>query len=50
MSASASQHVHRPYLQVQEWLGNPLDTLEWGWECSPGGGLRPITTTLPIVP
>ncbi|CAG9817741.1 unnamed protein product [Phaedon cochleariae] len=31
------------YLQVQEWLGNPLPPTDWGFEKHEEGHLRPVT-------
>ena len=30
-SAAAKQHILRTYLQVQQWIGNELETTDWGW-------------------
>ena len=31
-SDAARFHSHRVYHQVQAWLGNNMDAVEWGWE------------------
>jgi hypothetical protein len=31
-SASTQQHLFRVYYQVQVWLGNKLDSEDWGWK------------------
>ena len=30
-SVAAKQHSYRAYHQVQQWLGNDLSPIEWGW-------------------
>ena len=48
-SAAAKYHSLRVYLQVQEWKGNKLNQLEWGWE-KREGRLMPVHTDLPPAP
>ncbi|CAG9820194.1 unnamed protein product [Phaedon cochleariae] len=42
-SSSSREHSLRVYLQVQEWLGNPLPPTDWGFEKDEEGHLRPVT-------
>lgn len=30
-SAAAKEHLYRVYFQIQKWLGNELNPIEWGW-------------------
>lgn len=46
---AANQHSRRVYYQVQLWLGNSLDPLEWGWRETPRG-LQAIPTTNKAAP
>ena len=48
-SAAARQHSFRTYHQVQEWLNEKKNPLEWGWK-KIGEHLRPITTARPAAP
>lgn len=48
-SAAARQHSFRVYLQTQQWRGNELDALKWGWKHM-NGKLAPHLTTLPAAP
>lgn len=48
-SAAAKYHSFRVYLQVQDWAGNVLEPLEWGWKAV-GDFLMPCTTDLPPAP
>ena len=41
---AARQHCFRVYMQVQMWLGNQMNPLNWGWQASKFG-LAPIPTT-----
>lgn len=43
------QHCFRTYLQVQMWLGNEIDPLNWGWQAT-RHGLVPITTLKDAAP
>ena len=45
----AAQHSFRVYHQVQSWLGNEKDPLQWGWKLK-FGKLWPITMTQPAAP
>ncbi|CAG9820610.1 unnamed protein product [Phaedon cochleariae] len=47
---AAQQHPFRVYLQVQQWLDNPLPPTEWGWNRGEDGLLIPVTTRDPIAP
>ena len=49
-SDAASLHSMRVYHQVQHWLGNELDSCEWGWYASNENLLLPIKATLPPGP
>ena len=48
-SAAARQHSFRTYHQVQQWLNEKKNPLEWGWK-KIGEHLRPITTARPAAP
>ena len=48
-SSAARQHLLRVYHQVQQWLGNELDPLKWGWKFE-HGKLIPNPTDLPPAP
>ena len=48
-SSVAGYHSLRVYHQIQEWLGNHLDPLEYGWKVS-DDKITPITTDLPVAP
>ena len=43
-SAAAEQHSLRTYFQVQTWMDNDLNPLDWGWE-KKNGQYMPIMTT-----
>ncbi|GBL75929.1 hypothetical protein AVEN_234261-1 [Araneus ventricosus] len=45
-SAAFPQHSLRVYLQVQQWLRNSLDPIEWGWLMK-DGILNTVPSTLP---
>ena len=47
--ASANYHVQRVYHQVQTWLGNSLDPVEWGWKYN-DGKLIPCMTDMTPAP
>lgn len=38
------------YLQIQQWLDNPLPPTEWGWNRGEDGSLTPVTTKDPVAP
>lgn len=46
---SAEQHFYRTYYQVQLWMGNDLDPLQWGWK-NTVNGLFPVETTKEPLP
>ena len=46
-SSAAAYHSLRVYHQLQEWLGNKLEPLEYGWSIR-NSTLTPTTTDLPI--
>ena len=48
-SAAARKHSFRTYHQVQQWLNEKKNPLEWGWK-KIGEHLRPITTARPAAP
>lgn len=48
-SAASMQHSFRAYHQVQQWLNEKTNPLEWGWK-KIGEHLRPITTVRPAAP
>ena len=48
-SDAARQHSFRTYHQVQQWLNEKKNPLNWGWK-KIGDYLRPITTTRPAAP
>lgn len=48
-SDSAKYHCMRVYCQVQQWLQNSLNPLEWGWK-SDCGELRPIAMDSEVAP
>src|ERR1700761_7690569 len=48
-SAAAAQHSFRVYHQVQKWLGNDLDSCQWGWSLV-GNSVQPTPTTLSPAP
>lgn len=48
-SAASRQHSFRTYHQVQQWLSEKKNPLEWGWK-KIGEHLRPVTTTHPAAP
>ena len=48
-SNAAVQHSYRVNHQVQIWLGNEKDPLEWGWYLK-FGQLWPLTMTQPVTP
>ena len=43
-SSAAAYHSLRVYHQIQEWLGNNLEPLEYGWEIR-NSMLTPTTQT-----
>ena len=45
-SAARRYHAYRAYSAVQEWLGNSLQAIDWGWECN-DDMLIPIYTDRP---
>lgn len=47
--AALRQHFLRVYYQVQEWIGNKLNRLEWGW-ISKNSMLVPNTGVLEVAP
>lgn len=47
--AASRQHFYRVYYQVQEWIGNKLNPLEWGW-ISKNNTLVPNTGVLEVAP
>jgi hypothetical protein len=47
--AAARFHSFRVYLQVQTWIGNELNPVEWGW-CLKGNKLIPVKTDLAAAP
>ena len=48
-SSAAGYHSLRVYHQIQEWLGNNLDPLQYGWKISEDR-ITPVTTDLPLAP
>lgn len=42
--SAAHQHLNRTYFQIQKWLGQDLNPLDWGWKLK-NESLEPITTT-----
>ncbi|KAG1710436.1 Cysteine-rich hydrophobic domain-containing protein 2 [Nymphon striatum] len=48
-SAAAKKHLYRTYHTVQEWMGNTLPPIEWGWR-SHDGTLAPVETDRPVAP
>ncbi|KAG1696477.1 Proprotein convertase subtilisin/kexin type 7 [Nymphon striatum] len=48
-SAAAKKHSYRTYRTVQEWMGNTLPPIEWGWR-SHDGTLAPVETDRPVAP
>ncbi|KAG1680453.1 Angiotensin-converting enzyme [Nymphon striatum] len=48
-SAAAKKHSYRNYHTVQEWMGNTLPPIEWGWR-SHDGTLAPVETDRPVAP
>lgn len=48
-SGASRQHSFRTYHQVQQWLNEDKDPLEWGWK-KIGDHLTPITTARPAAP
>ena len=46
---ASTQHSFRVYLQVQSWLGNIKDPLQWGWQLQ-FGKLWPVPMTQPAAP
>lgn len=48
-SAASRQHSFRTYHQVQQWLNENKNPLEWGWK-KIGERLTPITTARPAAP
>ncbi|KAG1678572.1 Gamma-aminobutyric acid receptor subunit beta [Nymphon striatum] len=48
-SAAAKKHSYRTYHTVQEWMGNTLPPIEWGWR-SHDGTLAPVETDRPVAP
>ena len=49
-SAAAKYHSYRVYHTVQQWIGNELSPLDWGWRVSASGLLVPIETDKPVAP
>ncbi|CAG9769757.1 unnamed protein product [Ceutorhynchus assimilis] len=47
---SAEQHVLRTYFQIQEWIGNNLDPLQYGWKKNKQGNLIPVQCKEAVVP
>ena len=47
--SGAKQHSFRVYHQVQQWRGNILDPLEWGWKMI-GSNLLPTSNLQPPAP
>lgn len=47
--AAARFHSFRVYLQVQTWIGNKLNPVEWGW-CLKGNKLISVKTDLAAAP
>lgn len=45
----AAQHSLRVYHQIQEWLGNSLSPISWGWK-KQGEVLTPVTAEKAIAP
>lgn len=48
-AAAARQHSLRVYFQVQQWLGNLLPPVLWGWKATKNG-LLPLPTDKPPAP
>ncbi len=48
-SAAAKQHSYRTYHTVQQWVGNSLSPLEWGWQLKENC-LVPTESDNPIAP
>ncbi|KAG1675932.1 hypothetical protein GQR58_014490 [Nymphon striatum] len=48
-SAAAKKHSYSNYHTVQEWMGNTLPPIEWGWR-SHDGTLVPVETDRPVAP
>ena len=48
-SAAAAQHSFRTYHTVQQWKGNQLDPIEWGWRIH-DNNLIPVETDQPVAP
>ncbi|KAG1652440.1 hypothetical protein GQR58_026279 [Nymphon striatum] len=48
-SAAAKKHSYRNYHTVQEWMGNTLPPIEWGWRLH-DGTLAPVETDRPVAP
>lgn len=48
-SAAAKQHSYRTYHTVQQWMGNDISPIEWGWR-SQDGALLPVETAIPVAP
>ena len=47
--SASYKHSERVYLTVQDWIGRPLDPLQWGWELV-DGQYHPVHTDLPPGP
>ncbi|KAB0802718.1 hypothetical protein PPYR_04904 [Photinus pyralis] len=47
---ASKQHSLRAYLQIQQWLGNPLPPIQWGWVKGKDGILNPVYTKDPVAP
>jgi len=48
-SSAAKYHNMRTYIQVQDWLGNKMNPLEWGWERK-NNEFVPVLSDLPSAP
>ena len=49
-TAAAKFYSYRTYHTVQQWLGNQLDPLDWGWRLTPAGMLAQIEMDKPVAP
>lgn len=47
--SASCKHSERVYLTVQDWIGNILDPIKWGWEIVEGC-YQPVYTDLPPGP
>ena len=48
-SAAANQHSYRTFHTFQQWMGNYLEPIEWGWQTQ-DGQLYPVETDIAAAP